>query len=84
MQVLPYKMKYDAYWDNTSMSYDPLRILALIDKTVLAQTEHQYPFGTVYEQECSINSFSQNTLIIKQCYERFIINIDVGSAIGVT
>ena len=50
MQVLLEKMKYDPDWDNPSTSYDPLQVLVLIEKTVLAQTEDQYPFATVYEQ----------------------------------
>ena len=78
------KMKYDTDWDNGSTSYDPLHIIALINKTVLAQTEDQYTFATVYEQECSIYSFIQNTLSNEQWYERFNIKLDAGSAIGVT
>ena len=56
-------MKYDPDWDNQSTSYDPLQLLALMEKTVLAKTEYQYPFATVYKQECSINSFIENNLI---------------------
>ena len=52
-------MKYDTYWYQASTSCDPLQILALIDNTILAQTEDQYPFATFYEQECSVYSFSQ-------------------------
>ena len=61
-QLLLDKMKYDPYWYNASTSYEPLQILALTEKTALAQTEHQYPFSTVHGQECPIYSFSQNTL----------------------
>jgi hypothetical protein len=56
----------------------------LIEKTILAQTEDQYPFATVYEQEISIYSFNQHSLTNEQWYERFNTKIDVGSAIGVT
>ena len=42
------------------------------------------PFATVYEQDCCIYIFSQNTSRKEQQYERFSINIDVGSDIGVT
>ena len=84
MQVLLDKMKYDPDWYKASTSYDPLQLLALMEKTVLAKTEYQYPFATVYEQECSINGFSKNNLINDQWYERFNIKIDVGSAIGLT
>jgi hypothetical protein len=84
MQVLLDKMKHDPDWITTSESYDPLTLFKLIEKTVLAQTEDQYPFATVYEQECTLYSFNQNTLSNEQWYERFNTRIDVGTAIGVT
>jgi len=84
MQVLLDKMKHDPDWTTASESYDPLTLFKLIEKTVLAQTEDQYPFATVYEQECTLYSFSQNTLSNEQWYERFNTRIDVGTAIGVT
>jgi hypothetical protein len=48
MQVLLDKMKHDLDWNSTSESYDPLTLLKLIEKTILAQTEDQYPYATVY------------------------------------
>jgi hypothetical protein len=84
MQVLLDKMKHDVDWIPASESYDPLTLLKLIEKTILAQTEDQYPYATVYEQECTLYSFNQNTLTNEQWYERFNTQIDVGSAIGVT
>jgi hypothetical protein len=84
MQVLLDKMKHDPDWTTASESYDPLTLFKLIEKTVLAQTEDQYPFATVYEQECTLYSFAQNTLSNEQWYERFNTRIDVGTAIGVT
>jgi hypothetical protein len=58
--------------------------LRLIEKTILAQTEDQYPYATVYEQECTLYSFAQNSLTNEQWYERFNTKIGVGSVIGVT
>jgi hypothetical protein len=84
MQVLLDKMKHDPDWTSASESYDPLTLLRLIEKTILAQTEDQYPYATVYEQECALYSFQQNALTNEQWYERFNTKIDVGSAIGVT
>jgi hypothetical protein len=71
-------------WTNVSTSYDPLTLYRLIERTVLAQTEDQYPFTTVYDQELSFYSFRQETLSNPQWYERFNTNVDVGDAIGVT
>ena len=62
MQVIQDKMKYDTYWDKSSMSYNPLQLLMLIRKIILDQTKYQYPFATVYEHKYSIYSFSHNTL----------------------
>jgi hypothetical protein len=84
MQVLLDKMKHDTDWVPASESYDPLTLLKLIEKTILAQTEDQYPYATVYDIECGIYSFSQNLLTNEQWYERFNTRVDVGEAIGVT
>ena len=62
MQVLLDKMKHDPDWTTASESYDPLTLLRLIEKTILAQTEDQYPYATVYEQECALYTFTQATL----------------------
>jgi hypothetical protein len=49
-QLLQDKIKQDIYWNTVSTSYDPLKLYLLIERTVLAQTEDQYPFATVYDQ----------------------------------
>ena len=84
MQVLLDKIKYDPDWDKASKYYDPLQLLELIEKIVLAQNKDQYTFAMVYKQECSIYSFSQNTFINDQRYELFNANINSGSANGIT
>jgi hypothetical protein len=48
-QLLQDKMKQDTEWTNVSTSYDPSTLYRLIEITVLAQTEDQYPFATVYD-----------------------------------
>jgi hypothetical protein len=48
-QLLQEKMKQDTDWNTVITSYDPLT-LYLIERTVLAQTEDQYSFATVYDQ----------------------------------
>ena len=83
-QLLQDKIKQDTDWTAISTSYDPLSLYCLIEKTILAQTEDQYPFATVYKQELGFYSFRQETLTNAQWYERFDTKIDVGEAIGVT
>jgi hypothetical protein len=75
-------MKQDPDYITVSTSYDPLLLYRLIEITILAQTEDQYPFATVYEQESSFYSFRQDQMTNPQWYERFITKVDVDEAIG--
>jgi hypothetical protein len=51
--LLQDKMNQDKDWNTVSISYDPLTLYRLIERNVLAQTEDQYPFAAVYDQELS-------------------------------
>ena len=64
------------------MSYDPLKFMDMIEKTILAQIEDQYPFGTVYEQEVEFYSFNQHNITNNQWYERFNTKVYIVSSIG--
>jgi hypothetical protein len=44
-------------------------IYRLIERTVMAQTEDQYPLATVYDQERPFYSFKQDNLSNPQWYE---------------
>jgi hypothetical protein len=82
-QLLQDKMKQDMDWTNMSTLCDPLNMYHLIERTVMAQTEDQYPFTTVYDQELSFYSFRQETLSNPQWYEQFNTKVDVRDAIGI-
>ena len=71
-QLLKDKMKQDGDWPTVSISYDPLTLYRLIKKTILAQTEDQYPFATVYDQEMSFYGYRQ---------DNFYGGVDEGEAI---
>ena len=77
-------MKHDADWITCSESYDPLTLMRLIEKTVNAQTDDQYPYATVYEQEVAFYSFQQGQSTNDHWYEKFNTRVDVGDAIGIT
>lgn len=77
-------MKQDPDWTTVSTSYNPLELYRLIEKTILAQTEDQYPFATIYDQEVAFYSYKQESLSNPQWYERFNTRVDVATAIGVT
>ena len=83
-QLLQDKMKQDTNWEVVSTSYNPLSLYRLIERTILAQTEDQYPFATVYDQEMGLYAFRQETVTNAQWYERFNTKVDVANAIGVT
>jgi hypothetical protein len=59
-QLLQDKMKQDPGYIAVSTSYDPLLLYRLFEKTILAQTEDQYPFATVYKQEASFYPSGRN------------------------
>jgi hypothetical protein len=77
-------MKQDTDWNTMSISYDPLTLYRLIERTALAQTEDQYPFATVYDQELSCYSVTQENLSNPHWYELFNIKVDISRAIMVT
>jgi hypothetical protein len=83
-QLLQDRMKQDTDWNMTSTSYNPLELYWLIEKMTLAQTEDQYPFATVYDQELNFYSFRQETMSNPQWYEKFNTKVDVGLAVSVT
>jgi hypothetical protein len=83
-QLLQDKMKQDIDWNAASISYDPLTLFRLIEKTVLAQTEDQYPFATVYDQELAFYASRQENLSNPQWYKHFNTKVDIGVVIGVT
>lgn len=63
-------------------SSDPLKLLALIEKTVLGQTEQQYPYVTVSNQQHSLFSFMQHNLTNAQYYAQFNTKVHIGKANG--
>jgi hypothetical protein len=77
-------MKQDMDWSIVSTSYDPLTLYRLIERTILAQTEDQYPFTTVYDPELSLYSLNQEILSNPKWYDQFNTNVDVGEVIRVT
>jgi hypothetical protein len=58
-----------------------LTMYRLIERTVLAQTEDQYPFALVYDQELSFSLFKQENLSNPQWYESLNTKFDVIGAI---
>ena len=83
-QQLLNQMKQDVICITVTTSSDQLQLISIINKTVLAQTEDQYPFAIVYEQELLLYSFHQNTMTNDQWYDQFNSKVDDVTAIGFT
>ena len=83
-QLLQDRFHQDNDWNTVSASFDPLQLYRLIEKTILAQTEDQYPFATVYDQEVTMYNFRQESMNNAQWYEKFNTKVDVANAVGVT
>jgi hypothetical protein len=74
-------MKQDPNWKKVSTGYKPLSLYSLIEKTILTQSETQYPFATVYAQEQAFYAFRQETTMSNTpWYKRFNTKLDVGTA----
>ena len=78
------KMKQDTSSTMVSKDYEPWALLYLIKKTVLSQTEDQYPCAIVYAQKILLHALYQNLLTNDQWYDRFNTKVDVGISIGIT
>jgi hypothetical protein len=83
MQLLQDKMKQDAFWTTVSTSYDPLKLYEVIERVVLKQIEHQYPFAAVHEQNLAVLNTKQGGLTNTQWYKCFNTGYDVAHSIGV-
>ena len=84
MQYLLDNMNNDSDRDNKSESYDHPTLLKIIEKTILAETQYQYCYSTLYNQECELYGFNQQNLTNEQYYDQLNTKIDVGEATGIT
>jgi hypothetical protein len=83
-QLLKDKFEQDTDWTIVKTAQDPIQLYHLIEKTVLAQTEDQYPCVTVYNQEMSLYVSRQETMSNAKWYEQFNTRVDVANAVSVT
>ena len=71
-QALKDKLKEDVDWQAISDGYDSIRLMALIEKYVLKQTESHYPYLAVQEESRSMLNFAQgDDMTIGAYYEKF-------------
>ena len=53
-------------------------------KKILAHTEDQYCYATVYDKECTFHVLHQHNFTNEYYREQFNTKVDVGKSIGIT
>jgi hypothetical protein len=66
--VLLNKMKQNADWQAVSDSYDPLKLIKLIEKFILKQSDNQYKIGIVIEQLKLLLAYWQDDGVTNAAY----------------
>jgi hypothetical protein len=83
--VLLDKMKQDSDWQTVSDSYNPLKLLKLIEKFILKQSDNQYKIGIVIEQLKLLLTYRQDDGMTNTAYyDRFKTRVDVTEHIGIS
>jgi hypothetical protein len=83
--VLLNKMKQDADWQALSDSYDPLKLLKLIKKFILKQSDNQYKIGIIIKQLKLLLAYWQDDGVTNAAYYgRIKTRVDVVEHIGVS
>ncbi len=81
--VLLDKMKQDADWRAASDSYDPLKLLKLIEKFILKQSDNQNKIGIIIEQLKLMLAYWQDDGVTSVAYyDQFKTRVDVVEHIG--
>jgi hypothetical protein len=84
-QVLVDKIKQDADWQAASDSYDPLKLLKLIEKSILKQSDTQYKIGIIIEQLKLLLAYWQDDGVTNAVYyDQFKTRVDVAEHNGVS
>jgi hypothetical protein len=66
--VLLDKMKQDADWQAASDSYNPLKLLKLIEKFIFKQSDNQYKIGIIIEQLMLLLAYWQDDGVMNAAY----------------
>ena len=77
-------MKYDSTYSATIATKEPLKLFALIEKTVLAQTDDTNPLATFFATWSDLLSFHQDKLSNAQYDTEFTTKVDIALAPGYT
>ena len=76
-------IKQNKGWAAVEAASDSLELFKLIDIIVMADSEEQYPFATVYKQHLSFFAFQQEEMSNMEFYDRHVTRSEVDQAIGI-
>ncbi len=83
--VLLDKMKQDADWQAASESYNLLKLLKLIEKIILKQSDNQYKIGIIIGQLKLLLAYWQDDGVTNAVYyNQFKTRVDVAEHISVS
>ncbi len=78
-------MKQNGDWQAVSDSYDPMKLLKLIEKFILKQSDNQYKIGIVIKHLKLLLAYRQDDGVTNASYyDRFKTRVDVTEHIGVS
>jgi hypothetical protein len=79
------KMKQDADWQVASDSYNPLKLLKLIEKFILKQSDNQYKIGIIIKQLKLLLAYWQDDGVTNTAYYNQVkTRVDVAEHISVS
>jgi len=82
-QTLKDKLKEDNDWEDIAANYDPIRLLDIIEKYTLKQTESRYPYLAVQEEMWSMLNFSQGEdMTLGAYYKKFNTQVAIADCTG--
>ena len=84
IHLLPYMMRHDPDWDNTSESYNPLTLLELFLEKNWLRPKINFSIQQTNNPEWELYGLYQHNLTNEEFYERFNTKFDVGEDIGIT
>jgi hypothetical protein len=82
LQSVKDKIKEDADWVDISSKYDPIRLMGLIKKYVLKQTDSIYEYNAIIEETAAILNFRQNDLKLAEYNDKFASRVAIGKMAG--
>ena len=82
-QLLQDAMKQDSAYLTVIAGNDPLELISLIERTIVAQAKDEYPFKTVFDLERRFYNNQQHERTNAQYYDAYVTEREVDAAAGI-